>query len=323
MASAQAPTSARILALVAAAAASSIVAGTADVSAAAAGAAAALSAAGVVAAETLALIYVHTDRSRDALLGCSISLARAKLSATRTVAYVFYRGTAPDLPTGADAVAMEISDDAWVAPAFARVRGGDHPSGDYRLMGLWRLDFAPRFASAVGHPSWLQIDDDLFMVGDPLTFDVVAAMRTHDVGNYCDLCFRDAPFVSTGLPELTRYWLATRRASVVGPLFDHCLPPDESGLYNAREGERGGWDRAQSAGHLFLYSTAWAMRDDVRDFVELVLRTGSAYEVCVRASKLARPLARQRSRARARRSGGMSRTPCPWLGKFSYRTRAR
>ena len=164
---------------------------------------------------------------------------------------------------------------------------------DYRLIGRWRMIYPFHLALELGYKYLLQSDIDVIITDDTLG-DAVNTWLERNISIVAFGLGRDIPSVVVGLAELARYWLVSRLSCDLcdkslphGPLFEHCGPPNITGLFSPNwdpealqaVGWNGvGWDGESVSGAIFAFSVDFWFRDDVQDFVDLVLRNGGHIE---------------------------------------------
>ena len=224
---------------------------------------------------TLAVMQLHTrnDAHWDQMLNCSIKQLSTMMTGTTKLVYVFVNDNRV-IDFGPSVVIVPLPERAWKAMPFLRMPiHNEEYAHDYRQMGTWRLDFQFEFARRMGHRVLLQTDADLF-VQRPIDGDLVHEMISGGqlMGGHCMNCYNECPCVSRGLPELARFFIATRDFVPEGPLLSHCSPHSVEGL------TLDGWDKSQLAGHFNFFDIDFWFRADVHDFVSLALRTGANYE---------------------------------------------
>ena len=148
------------------------------------------------------------------------------------------------------------------------------------VQGHWRLTFQMDFARRLGYTYVLQIDDDSFFP-DPVEMDILHTMRTRNIDVAVSVIKDDESIaVTSGLPELTRYYLVTEQLEFPPTLARNCNPPTMEGLYTSTSwNSTGGWNRKILYGNFLLLSVNFWYRRDVQNFVQLVLRTGSYFRL--------------------------------------------
>ncbi|GIL51801.1 hypothetical protein Vafri_7720 [Volvox africanus] len=257
-------------------------------------------------ADKLAMMYLftnpHSDRMK--LLRASIGLSSENVfPTTPTILYVFTQPNQVEtmkLELGKwllpNVIVVPITNESWQIHPSAQDERSWHGKGwnaDYRIMGNWRLGYMPVFARAMGHRYVLQIDDDSFILS-PVGFNLVEAFdrKGYLMGARC--ISRDVPFVIWGLPELARYYLVTHKLMPT-TLFEHCNPPNLTGLYSRFSGQpmlgerspeevhaleelklpsEGGWDMTVLYGNWVMWRLDWWFRPEVNNFVQLALASG-------------------------------------------------
>jgi hypothetical protein len=176
--------------------------------------------------------------------------------------------------------------DDWVTPATAEgpefwlARGFDE---DYRRMGHWRLTSQFQFAYHLGYKYILQVDDDSWFTSRIMQ-NIVQLMETQNYTLAGRILNTDPVLVTTGLPELVKYFLVVEGHKPT-QLLEHCSPKNVSGLYTS--GMRGlfgtsndiggGWSRKVIYGNFVVVSTEFWYRPDVQRFVKLVVQTGGHF----------------------------------------------
>mmetsp|Transcript_19382 Transcript_19382/g.49310 ORF Transcript_19382/g.49310 Transcript_19382/m.49310 type:complete len:225 (+) Transcript_19382:878-1552(+) len=157
-------------------------------------------------------------------------------------------------------------------------------SDEYRMMGDWRLTFQPAFAKGLGYQFVLQFDSDSYVM-EPSKINLVHFMRSKTIwfaNNHA--FFYEVKGYMQGLPELTAFWIRTRRFNVKGPLYTKTRPANISGLHTienaitALEPFWTGWPGRMLSGFFVVIDMHWWFDRWVSDFVELVVKTGAHIE---------------------------------------------
>lgn len=190
---------------------------------------------------------------------------------------------------------IPIDMEQWVKPLETlRPRDKGWSDGftiDYRLMGDWKLRYSFPFAYELGYKYMLQADSDTYVMS-LVGYDLVKDMKDKGIlmGNR-NLFYTEPVVYHKGLPEITRYFLATRlgldsyvtaqnasKAGIKGPLLKHCYPQDINGLRTGDPINKMGWDAQAVSGNFNLFSLDWYMSWEVQDFLNLVFETGGHIE---------------------------------------------
>ncbi|GIL51779.1 hypothetical protein Vafri_7689 [Volvox africanus] len=253
--------------------------------------------------DKLAMIYLssnpHSDRIR--FLRASIGLCSENVfPTTPTTVYVFTQPHQLELGKWLlpNVIVVPITNESWQIHPSSRDERSWHGkrwySGDYRIMGNWRLGYMPVFARDMGHRYVLQIDDDSFILS-PVGFNLVEAFDRKGYLMGARNIMTDHPYVTWGLPELARYYLVTHKL-MPATLFEHCNPPNLTGLYSRLSDKQmleeispeevhaleelklpseGGWDMTILYGNLVMWSLDWWFRPEVNNFVQLAIASGS------------------------------------------------
>ena len=148
------------------------------------------------------------------------------------------------------------------------------------MQGHWRLTFQMEFARRLGYTYVLQVDDDSFFP-EPVLVDILNTVRARNIDVAANIIKGDEPVrVTSGLPELTRFYLVTEQLEFPATLARHCNPPSLEGLYTSTSDDStGGWNREVLYGNFLLISVNLWYRVDVQRFVQLVLRTGAHFRL--------------------------------------------
>ena len=175
----------------------------------------------------------------------------------------------------------------WVTPPQAGNASEWTPPGfgeEYRRMGHWRLTTQFALAASLGYSTLLQVDDDSYFPA-PVTEDVFGSFagRGLKMAGHTSI---DAPYVTVGLPELTRYFVVTENV-VPTLLYEHCSPPSIEGLHSwpagrpwpAPEGVPvAGWDMTVLHGNFVVYDVAFMTKHPlVQRYLRTVVQTGAHF----------------------------------------------
>ncbi|KAG2481926.1 hypothetical protein HYH03_019114 [Edaphochlamys debaryana] len=279
------------------------------------------------------LQYKGADRL--AMLRATVRLAEQNL--LPYTPYIMYVFTLPDALThvrralsdllrasggpGGHLHVMPVANGTWeVPPSAMREKWWKGKwNAAYRLMGDWRLSFAPQYARSQGHRYLLFMDDDSYVTGK-VGEDLVASFDAQHWVAGAHRFNRDALLVTWGLPELAKFFLMTHRMEPLGDLWAHCDPPSAAGLFSALDPEvagdpemvrtaaalqlprTGGWDRVVLNGNCLLLSLRWWFRPKVQAFVSLARASGASFAyrwneqaVIGMATRLFAPAARVRN----------------------------
>lgn len=136
-------------------------------------------------------------------------------------------------------------------------------------MGAWRLTVQLETLREMGYRYVLQTDDDA-LTKSPLEGNLVDMMKDKYMGGYCRECGVESPGIAQGTAELMRFYIKAYDYTPEGPVFEHCNPPNITGLASGA-----GYTAWSLAGNWNIIDLDfWFGRLEVRRLLRLVHASG-------------------------------------------------
>jgi hypothetical protein len=240
-------------------------------------------------ANILAVVYVVVNvaesesgswSDNEMALACSLYSVNTNIARYSNIKmYVWTRSNPREIPYWLSVypnvtVLQKIPDTAWELNNVAQdkaswVYGEQTDASAYRT-SRWRMTFGFDFARILGHRYVLYLDPQTVLT-DAFGFDIVRAFDEHGRSfGYRNRILQEDMIVAAGLPELARFWMATRNVpNPIGPLLSQMNPPNIEGLSSE------GWNRHVFPASFLVVSVDFWFESAVQDFLSLVLTTNA------------------------------------------------
>lgn len=184
-----------------------------------------------------------------------------------------------------NAMFVELKD-KWYTPDIDRsLWAATYFDENYRRMGQWRLEFQFHFLHRLGYKYALQFDDDSRLLA-PVPYNIVERMQEGQHHWAARNVVHDEVWVTTGLPELTRYFIVTEGLQPT-QLYNFCSPSNINGVFTQKTGivfddagqqvEGAGWQPKVLYGNLVVVSLDFWFQPLQQRFLKLVIASGGHF----------------------------------------------